>query len=112
MPVFEFSIFRSLNKMAADHPKDWDQYLQSTKFALRTKKQLTTKYSPYFLMFGREARYPSEVNEEYEATHDMEEETSEGIRKRDSAYEEVKHNVKKSQDKVQKRKRARTGGQL
>ncbi|KAJ8004700.1 hypothetical protein DPEC_G00139030 [Dallia pectoralis] len=64
------TIQRSLNKVVADHPKDWDQYLQATMCALRTKKQLTTKYSPYFLMFGREARYPSEVDEEYEVTDD------------------------------------------
>ena len=37
-------------------------------FALRTKKHLTTKYSPYYLMFGREARYPSEVLEEYDVS--------------------------------------------
>ncbi|KAJ8000892.1 hypothetical protein DPEC_G00185110 [Dallia pectoralis] len=99
-------IQRSLNKVVADHPKDWDQYLQETMFALQTKKQLTTKYSPYFLMFGREARYPSEVDEEYEVTDDKVnrllclEEISEGAHKRQSVYEDVKHNVKKSQDAV------------
>ncbi|KAF3835903.1 hypothetical protein F7725_028461 [Dissostichus mawsoni] len=55
----------SLNKMVAGHPKRWDQVLQSTMFGLQTKKQLTTKYSLYYLMFGREARYPSEVPKEY-----------------------------------------------
>ncbi|KAJ7995770.1 hypothetical protein DPEC_G00248030 [Dallia pectoralis] len=99
-------VTRSLNKVVADHPKDWDLYLQATMFALRTKKQLTTKYSPYFLMFGREARYPSEVDEEYEVTDDKVnrllclEEISEGAHKRQSVYEDVKHNVKKSQDRV------------
>ncbi|KAJ8007849.1 hypothetical protein DPEC_G00098460 [Dallia pectoralis] len=92
--------------VVADHPKDWDQYLQSTMFALRTKKQLTTKFSPDFLMFGREARYPSEVDEEYEVTDDKVnrllclEEISEGAHKRQSVYEDVKHNVKKSQDRI------------
>ena len=50
----------------AEHPTTWDSVLQSTMFGLRTKKQLTTKFSPYYLMFGREARYPSEVPKEYE----------------------------------------------
>ncbi|KAI4792612.1 hypothetical protein KUCAC02_033272 [Chaenocephalus aceratus] len=56
---------QSLNKTVAGHPKRWDQVLQSTMFGLRTKKQLTTKCSPYYLVFGREARYPSEAPEEY-----------------------------------------------
>ncbi|KAJ8011597.1 hypothetical protein DPEC_G00059910 [Dallia pectoralis] len=103
------TIQRSLYKVVAV-PKDWDQYLQATMFALQTKKQLTTKYSPYFLMFGREARYPSAVDEEYEVTDDKVnrllclEEISEGAHKRQSVYEDVKHNVKKSQDRVRNRK--------
>ncbi|KAF3834090.1 hypothetical protein F7725_025294 [Dissostichus mawsoni] len=56
------TIQRSLNKLVAGGPKRWDQFLQSTMFSLRTKTQVTTKFSPYFLMFGREARYPSEVS--------------------------------------------------
>ncbi len=39
-------------------------------FGLRIKQQMTTKYSPYFLMFGREARYPSEIPEDYRVTAD------------------------------------------
>lgn len=31
------------------------------------KKQLTTQKSPYYLIFGREARCPSEVPKEHEA---------------------------------------------
>ncbi|KAF3838817.1 hypothetical protein F7725_010585 [Dissostichus mawsoni] len=45
--------------------KRWDQLLQGTMFGLRTKTQFTTKFSPYYRMFGREARYPSEVPKEY-----------------------------------------------
>ncbi|KAI9525152.1 hypothetical protein NQZ68_009349 [Dissostichus eleginoides] len=59
-------VIRSLNKLVAGEPKRWDQLLQGTMFALRTKNQLTTKFSPYYLMFVREARYPSEVPKEYE----------------------------------------------
>ncbi|KAI4827338.1 hypothetical protein KUCAC02_030740 [Chaenocephalus aceratus] len=96
--------------MVAGHPKRWDQVLQSTMFALRTKKQLTTKYSPYYLMFGREARYPSEVPEEYVVKEDKvsklveREEIHEGLKKQEAVFTEVKNNMKTSQDKVRKRK--------
>ncbi len=59
--IFEYCVSRTLNKVVADQPEQWDQFLQSAMFALRTKKQLTTKCIPYYFMFGREARYPSEV---------------------------------------------------
>ncbi|KAL2083712.1 hypothetical protein ACEWY4_021485 [Coilia grayii] len=62
--------YRVLSKLVRDKPNSWNEHLQATLFALRTKKHLTTKYSPYYLMFGREARYPVETPAEYEITHD------------------------------------------
>uniref|UniRef100_A0A3Q3FUA3 Integrase catalytic domain-containing protein n=1 Tax=Labrus bergylta TaxID=56723 RepID=A0A3Q3FUA3_9LABR len=55
------SNFRALRKMVHDHQSDWENFIKPTVFGIRTKKQITTKYSPYFLMYGREARYPSEI---------------------------------------------------
>ena len=66
MPIISTNyviLFRALRKLVADKPEDWDEYLDAVMFGLRTKKQMTTKFSPYFLMFGREARYPTEVPE-------------------------------------------------
>ncbi|KAF3844582.1 hypothetical protein F7725_007745 [Dissostichus mawsoni] len=51
--------------MVANKPEYWDEYLDAVMFDLRTKKQMTTKFSPYYLMFGREARYPTEVPENF-----------------------------------------------
>ncbi|RXN15612.1 myosin-1 isoform X3 [Labeo rohita] len=64
------TIQRSLTKMVGEKPSSWDQHLKATLFALRTKNQITTKYSPYYLMFGREARYPSAVPSDYEVSHE------------------------------------------
>ncbi|KAF7702362.1 hypothetical protein HF521_001645, partial [Silurus meridionalis] len=47
---------RALAKLVEDKPNTWDQYLDAVMFGLRTKKQLTTQFSPFYLMFGREAR--------------------------------------------------------
>lgn len=59
------TIQRALCKVVGNQPQMWDEYLDAVMFGLRTKKQVTTKYSPYYLMFGREARYPSEIPEEF-----------------------------------------------
>lgn len=104
---------RSLNKLVAEHPNRWDQYLQPTMFALRTKKQLTTQYSPYYLMFGREARYPSEVPDEYDVTEEKvcslikTEEICQGLRDQVPVYNEVKANIEAKQQQVCKRKEDR-----
>ena len=50
-----------LAKLANDHQDDWDEYLEDVAFSLRTQKQASTKYSPFYLMFGREARMPLQV---------------------------------------------------
>ena len=52
---------RALKKLVNDQQDDWDQYLDASLFSLRSKIQTTTKFSPFLLMYGREARFPSEV---------------------------------------------------
>ncbi|KAM9446309.1 uncharacterized protein Hap1MRO34_022894 isoform 2-T4 [Clarias gariepinus] len=56
---------RSLCKLVQERPEKRDVYLESVMFGLRTKKQLTAKFSPFFLMFGTKARYPCEVPDKY-----------------------------------------------
>ena len=48
-------------KLVNKHQDDWDEYLEEIAFSIRTQKQASTKYSPFFLMFGRHARSPMEV---------------------------------------------------
>ncbi|CAL9690844.1 unnamed protein product [Knipowitschia caucasica] len=57
------TIQRALCKLVSERPETWDTYLDPVMFGIRTKKQSTTKFSPYFLLFGREARLPCEVPE-------------------------------------------------
>uniref|UniRef100_A0A3Q2ZCY6 Integrase catalytic domain-containing protein n=1 Tax=Kryptolebias marmoratus TaxID=37003 RepID=A0A3Q2ZCY6_KRYMA len=52
---------RALRKLINDRQDDWDQYLDATLFSLRSKVHTTTKFTPFNLMYGREAKFPSEV---------------------------------------------------
>ena len=49
---------------------DWDDKLDAILFSYRVSRQASTKYSPYFLMFGRHPRLPIDV--EYEAANSLE----------------------------------------
>lgn len=55
------NIKRALRKLVNSQQNDWDVYLDATLFSLRSKVHTTTKYTPFRLMYGREATYPSEV---------------------------------------------------
>ena len=54
---------RALKKLVCDQGDDWDQYLDPVLFSLRTKSQVTTKYSPFKLLYNREAKYPQEMKD-------------------------------------------------
>lgn len=48
-------------KLIGVHQSDWDEYLDPVLFSIRTSVQESTKYTPFFLMHGREARFPFEA---------------------------------------------------
>ncbi|KAI7789889.1 putative gypsy retrotransposon integrase-like protein 1-like, partial [Triplophysa rosa] len=51
----------ALTKLVNEKQNNWDVFLDATLFSLRTKFHTTTKHSPFLLMYGREAVFPSEV---------------------------------------------------
>ena len=55
------TISRTLLKYVNDEQDDWDEYLDSILFAYRTSKHASTQYSPFFLMYGRDAILPVEL---------------------------------------------------
>uniref|UniRef100_A0AAQ4QPV2 Integrase catalytic domain-containing protein n=1 Tax=Gasterosteus aculeatus aculeatus TaxID=481459 RepID=A0AAQ4QPV2_GASAC len=103
----------ALKKMVQDHPSDWDKYIQPTVFGLRTKKQLTTKYSPYFLLYGREARYPSEIPDKWQISEEQvhiymtNEDVCTHTNDLKEVYNKVEANIAETQEKVRKRKLAK-----
>ena len=53
---------RALAKLANERKNDWDIYIPAVLFGIRTSRQESTKYSPFYLMYHREARLPLEVS--------------------------------------------------
>lgn len=62
----DFLSCRSIAKVTAEHQDDWDEFIDPVLFGIRTAIQESTHYTPFFLMYGREARFPLE-NEATEA---------------------------------------------
>ena len=52
-----------LSKLMNEKQDDWCEFLEDVAYSIRTQKQSTTKYTPFFLMFGRNPRSPTEVND-------------------------------------------------
>lgn len=52
-----------LSKVTTQHRCDWDEVLQDVAFSIRCQKQASTKYTPFFLMYGRHPRYPFQMEE-------------------------------------------------
>ncbi len=48
----------ALRAYASKYPRSWDQYLPSVLLAYRSAVHSTTKFSPYYLLFGRHMRLP------------------------------------------------------
>ena len=49
---------RQLLKHIEENQSEWDLYLDSVLFAYRVSKQSSTKYAPFYLMYGRQAKLP------------------------------------------------------
>ena len=59
------SIKTKLIKLMSDDESlsQWDMLLGDVEFCINIQKQASTKYTPFFLMFGRQPRTPFEVCE-------------------------------------------------
>ena len=44
-----------------DKEDRWDEYIEGALFAINTNPSTTTKYSPFYLLFGRNPRFPFEA---------------------------------------------------
>jgi len=67
---FNRTLCESLSKLANDHKTDWDKYIAPVLFAYRTTKHNTTKFTPFYLVYGREAKLPMD-SLELEREHNL-----------------------------------------
>src|SRR6185436_5802736 len=55
---FNKTLCRSLRNCVNSATEDWDDLIPSVLFAYRTLKHSTTKYSLFYLLYGKEAQLP------------------------------------------------------
>eukprot|EP00953_Heterococcus_sp_UTEX-ZZ885_P010257 5990-Heterococcus_DN1.PRE.1 len=60
-------VLEMLTQLAAVHKKDWHEHLLSVAFALRTSVDFDIGLTPFFLLYGRDARLPDSFVEPVQA---------------------------------------------
>ena len=58
---FNKTLITMLSHYVHQYQKDWDRYLPYVLYAYRTAPHSITKYSPFYLLYGREAIYPFDL---------------------------------------------------
>src|SRR6185369_13036756 len=58
---FNGTLCKSLAKCLQTSQSTWDQLIPSVLFVYRTLKQESTKYTPFYLVYGREAQLPIDI---------------------------------------------------
>ena len=51
-----------LSKLVNEHQNNWCDFLEEVAYSIQIQKQATTKYSPFYLMFGRNPNSPQNVS--------------------------------------------------
>ena len=58
---FNRTLLDMLATCTKDHPFDWENYIRKVCMAYNTSVQSSTGYTPFYLMFGRQARIPVDI---------------------------------------------------
>ena len=61
---FNRTLLSMLSKYVKENQKDWDVHLQKVMMGYRTSKHESTKFTPAYILFGRELRLPLDVQYE------------------------------------------------
>lgn len=58
---FNRMLLDMLATTAKDHPEDWEDQIRKVCLAYHASVQATTGHTPFFLMFGRQTRIPTDM---------------------------------------------------
>ena len=58
---FNATLATMLSMFVSSHQKDWDEFIPYVLFAYRTSIQESTQETPFYLLYGRDARLPVDV---------------------------------------------------
>ena len=108
-----------------ENDETWDDYIEGTIFTINTNESTTTKYSPFFLMFGRNPRLPfeiekleqpitdpetlSQIMQDLSSEETIRERLEEMSRLRDTLFPRVDENIKQAQEKQKQQFKRRRG---
>ncbi len=100
--------------MVGENENDWDNYLDPVLFGIRTSLQESTKFTPFFLMHGPEARFPLEAERasivsQNVMSGDIEERICCMKKLKDSIFPVAKSNIENSQSKQKQQYQKRKG---
>lgn len=103
---FNRTLIEALAKTATDHLDEWDKYIAPILFAYRTSKHSTTKLSPFFLIYGREAKLPMdsmEIEEERSLVNHVEYQIDQLPIFRNKARKQITNEQQKQKDRHDKK---------
>ena len=55
------TLLHNLSTCVKDHPESWEDYVRAICMAYNTSVHATTGFTPFYLMFGRQAKLPVEL---------------------------------------------------
>ena len=94
------SLLNMLSCYCSENQSDWDLYVCTAVMAYNMTPHSTTKYTPFFMMHGREARSPFEVSHELfypDERYQVEEFKTELSKRLLKAYKSAASNIQKAQ---------------
>lgn len=105
---FNKTLCETIAKYILQYDREWDQFVQSALFAYRTKPQKTTKFTPFFLTYGRKEKTPLTLetifdDEEEDLEWRVDEHVKQITERLGKTREIARNNIKKAQDKQKER---------